>query len=302
MDFLTLLRTLGGLGAVLGMLAFALWAVRRFDIRLPGRVAAGGAGRRLQLIERTSLDSRRSVALLRRDGREHLILLSPEGNLVLETSIVRDEVDAAAEEERLRAEAEAMALSKAEMEALRESFSAFVDRTRSGVRDKAVGAVSAAGSMLRIVQAEPESPPPSFNSLVERSRDDAVPVAAQTASPAPAPRPPLSAALLPPLAAAAQRTGAHARAAIVRLRATLAPAAAAVAEAIGRIRQAIEARLAQAKEAKQTRSATSAVAVAAPASPAGVPAKPVAPRTKKKASVQPARTPARRKATASRRG
>ena len=149
MDALTLLRTMGGLAAVLGLLAFALWTVRRFDLRLPGRVAARGSGRRLELVERTSLDSRRSVALLRRDGREHLILLSPEGNLVLESSILRDEIDAASQAERDRAEAEAMALSKAEMEALRESFTAFVDRTRTGVRDSVEVAVSAAGNVLR---------------------------------------------------------------------------------------------------------------------------------------------------------
>lgn len=152
---LTLLRTMGGLAAVLGLLAFALWTVRRFDLRLPGRVAVRGAGRRLELVERTSLDSRRSVALLRRDGREHLILLSPEGNLVLETSIMRDEIDAASQAERERAEAEAMALSKAEMEALRESFTAFVDRTRTGVREKLDGAVTAAGNVLRL--AHPSS-------------------------------------------------------------------------------------------------------------------------------------------------
>ena len=40
-----------------------------------------GAGRRVELIERLPLDARRSVALIRRDGREHLILLGPEGGV-----------------------------------------------------------------------------------------------------------------------------------------------------------------------------------------------------------------------------
>ena len=37
MDAIALLRSLGGLMAVLAMLSAALWAVRRYDIRLPGR-------------------------------------------------------------------------------------------------------------------------------------------------------------------------------------------------------------------------------------------------------------------------
>jgi flagellar protein FliO/FliZ len=85
MDFLALLRTLGALGVVLGMLAGALWAVHRFDIRLPGGITGAGSTRRLSLIERLPIDGRRSVALIRRDEREHLVLIAPEGVLLLDT-------------------------------------------------------------------------------------------------------------------------------------------------------------------------------------------------------------------------
>lgn len=135
MEAYALLRTLGALGIVLGLLAGALWAVRRFDIRLPGRVS-GGSVRRLELVERTPLDGRRSVALLRRDGREHLILLAPEGNLVLETAIIRDAIDEAAEAARVEALREAMEASKAEAEAMRQSFYTMVDNARAGVKDR----------------------------------------------------------------------------------------------------------------------------------------------------------------------
>lgn len=91
MDMLSVLRTIGSLGIVLGGLAGALWLVRRYDIKLPGR--SFGASRRLELVERLAIDPRRSVALLRRDGREHLILLAPEGHMVVETNIVRDALD-----------------------------------------------------------------------------------------------------------------------------------------------------------------------------------------------------------------
>ena len=84
MDILVLIRTFGALAIVLGLLAGALWAVRRFDLRLPGRVG-GQPHRRLELVERLSIDQRRTAVLIRRDDREHLVLLSPEGHVKLES-------------------------------------------------------------------------------------------------------------------------------------------------------------------------------------------------------------------------
>jgi len=81
-----MMRTLGALGMVLGMLAGALWAVRRYDIKLPGRVSGSGR-KRVELVERLAVDAKRSVALIRRDGCEHLILMGPEGHVTLETGI-----------------------------------------------------------------------------------------------------------------------------------------------------------------------------------------------------------------------
>ncbi|WP_010161081.1 FliO/MopB family protein [Sphingomonas sp. PAMC 26617] len=85
MTLLPLLRMVGALALVLGGLAGALWAVRRFDLRLPGRIgAAPRRDRRLELVERLTVDPRRSVLLIRRDGREHLLLIAPEGHVVIE--------------------------------------------------------------------------------------------------------------------------------------------------------------------------------------------------------------------------
>jgi flagellar biogenesis protein FliO len=76
---------MGALALVLGGLAGALWAVRRFDLRLPGRIgAAPRRERRLELVERITVDPRRSLVLVRRDGREHLLLIAPEGHLAIE--------------------------------------------------------------------------------------------------------------------------------------------------------------------------------------------------------------------------
>ena len=135
MDLLSLLRMLGALGVVLGLLAGALWTIRRYDIKLPGRVAVG-TGRRVELVERLPLDARRSVALIRRDGREHLILLSPDGAVLVETGIVRDALDAEAQAARAIADAAAAAQAEADAAALRESVAVLVDRARGGVAEK----------------------------------------------------------------------------------------------------------------------------------------------------------------------
>jgi flagellar protein FliO/FliZ len=85
-DGIALVRALGALLTVLGILAGALWAVRRFNIVLPGS-GAPRPERRLAVIERLSLDPRRSITLLRRDGVEHLLLIAPEGHLLIESGI-----------------------------------------------------------------------------------------------------------------------------------------------------------------------------------------------------------------------
>jgi flagellar protein FliO/FliZ len=90
MDITALLRTLGGLGVVLGMLGAALWIVRRYDIALPGRIGAR-TGRRMELVERVALDAKRAVVLLRRDDHEHLFLLAGDQATVIESRIVRTE-------------------------------------------------------------------------------------------------------------------------------------------------------------------------------------------------------------------
>ena len=133
MDVLSLLRTLGGLGIVLGLLWGALWTVRRYDIKLPGRVSAS-TSRRIEVVERLPLDARRSLALIRRDGREHLILLAPEGPLLVEAAIIRDAADLAAEAARLAAEQDRAAEMEASAEAMRETFGTLVDRAMSVVR------------------------------------------------------------------------------------------------------------------------------------------------------------------------
>lgn len=87
MDFVLILRTFGALAVVLGILVGALWLVRRYDVRLPGAGGSHSRQRRVQLIERIALDQKRYLLLVRRDDREHLLLVRPNGVLVLEHGI-----------------------------------------------------------------------------------------------------------------------------------------------------------------------------------------------------------------------
>lgn len=125
MDALVLLRTFGALTLLLGVLAGALWAVRRFDIRLPGAVTRQPE-RRLELVERLGIDQRRSAILIRRDDREHLVIVSPEGQVVVETL-----------EARPADKAPPKASSEEELDPrpLPESFTALLDWNLAGSKD-----------------------------------------------------------------------------------------------------------------------------------------------------------------------
>lgn len=123
-----MIRTIGALGVVLGMLAGALWAVRRYDIKLPGRVS-GSARKRVELVERLAVDAKRSIALIRRDGCEHLILIGPEGHMTLETGITAPQPVAAP----APAQPEPVANLQNDLAAFTNSFGKLVDLSRAKI-------------------------------------------------------------------------------------------------------------------------------------------------------------------------
>jgi len=123
-----MIRTIGALGVVLGMLAGALWAVRRYDIKLPGRVSGSGR-KRVELVERLAVDAKRSVALIRRDGCEHLILIGPEGHVTLETGIVAPQPVAAP----APAQPEPIANFQNDLAAFTNNFGKLVDLSRAKI-------------------------------------------------------------------------------------------------------------------------------------------------------------------------
>ncbi|BAE49415.1 FliO/MopB family protein [Paramagnetospirillum magneticum] len=88
MDSAHYLRFILSLVAVLGLIFGVLWVVRS---RLPGMVARrpGAAGRRLAVVESLTLDVKHRLVLIRRDDREHLLVLGGAQPAVVETDCPR---------------------------------------------------------------------------------------------------------------------------------------------------------------------------------------------------------------------
>lgn len=79
-------RFLGALIFVLALIGATGWAARRFG--LGGRLAPNpGKNRRLTVVEVAALDSRRKLVLIRRDATEHLLLLGPGQDVLVERGI-----------------------------------------------------------------------------------------------------------------------------------------------------------------------------------------------------------------------
>ena len=101
MDASNYVRFIAALLFVLGLVAFASWFAKRSGIG--GRVnAAKRADRGLQLIEAMTVDAKHRAILIRRDDTEHLVLLGPATDLVIETGIKAPRADSSKAEEGKR--------------------------------------------------------------------------------------------------------------------------------------------------------------------------------------------------------
>lgn len=81
MGFIDILRMLGALALVLGLLVLAVPLLRKYGHRLPGLGSRALEDKQLALVERMTLDAgaKRQLLLVRAGAREHLILIAPEG-------------------------------------------------------------------------------------------------------------------------------------------------------------------------------------------------------------------------------
>ncbi len=86
MEFESYFRFALALILVLGLIGLTAWGARRLGLVHP-ITPRGGRERRLGIIETTPVDAKRRLVLVRRDDVEHLVLLGPGGDTVIENHI-----------------------------------------------------------------------------------------------------------------------------------------------------------------------------------------------------------------------
>lgn len=89
MEWALFLKTVLALAFVLGLMLLTLWVVKYLEIRgVKNRFMRKlQSERRIEIVEIKRIDARNSLALVRRDDSEYLLLLGSSQNLVLETNI-----------------------------------------------------------------------------------------------------------------------------------------------------------------------------------------------------------------------
>src|SRR5256885_16196930 len=75
--------------AVLALIGFAAWLVRRFAGSRLGANTNRGRMPRLAVIDAAAVDNRRRLVLVRRDNIEHLLMIGGPTDVVVESNIVR---------------------------------------------------------------------------------------------------------------------------------------------------------------------------------------------------------------------
>lgn len=83
MDIPRLIAALTFVLALMGILAFAL---KRYGVG-GGALMIAPKNRRLKILETLPLDSRRRAVLIARDEKQHLVILGPNGETVIESGI-----------------------------------------------------------------------------------------------------------------------------------------------------------------------------------------------------------------------
>ncbi len=82
-------RFLLALFFVIGLIGVLALIARRAGLGFPARTTKTGNARRIEVIEVAPVDGRRRLVLVRRDNVEHLLLLSPTSELVVEAGITQ---------------------------------------------------------------------------------------------------------------------------------------------------------------------------------------------------------------------
>lgn len=86
MEWSSYLRFVLALLVVLGLIGGFAWIARRWGFG-GVRTSKRERSERLEVVEALSIDARRRLVLIRRDDREHLLLLGQDSERVVETDI-----------------------------------------------------------------------------------------------------------------------------------------------------------------------------------------------------------------------
>ena len=84
-DMTEFLRMLAALLFVLGLMGGLAFLLKKFG--LSGHIAPRGKAPRLKIIEALPLDGRRRLMLVQRDDVQHLVIVGPTTETVIETDI-----------------------------------------------------------------------------------------------------------------------------------------------------------------------------------------------------------------------
>lgn len=85
MDAMLLLKFGSAFVFVISLMMMLSWFLKKLG--LAGPVSLPGTKRRLKVVEHLAIDHRRRLVLVRRDNREHLLVLGPNGETVVESNI-----------------------------------------------------------------------------------------------------------------------------------------------------------------------------------------------------------------------
>jgi flagellar protein FliO/FliZ len=89
MDVILYVKGLCAFVFVIALMLFLSWALKKAG----GVTAALKSDKRLKIVEALPIDHKHRLVLVRRDNREHLLVLGPESETVIESGIVAAEND-----------------------------------------------------------------------------------------------------------------------------------------------------------------------------------------------------------------
>jgi flagellar protein FliO/FliZ len=86
MELSEIFRFVASLAFILGLIGLCAYVAKRMGLATGG-IAATGTQKRLSIVEVKVVDAKHRLILMRRDDREHLILLGGENDLLIESGI-----------------------------------------------------------------------------------------------------------------------------------------------------------------------------------------------------------------------